>query len=316
MAQAHEILHHRAGAHAVGPRLLAHERAGRGVQAHDRREHAKLPPARSQLIVMHAQHMPADIMAPPAIANVGGSGGEIRLKGQRIPSDVRIARKADRIAVAAWPAITGKGHSRLILPQGVKIARMVEGEQRIHARLGGAALLLPVNPPEIHALAPEILQHHLLKGLLKTRTCRIIGNGRFALRIHAHDLRHGGIQRFAGAHAVGRMIVQRHSQAMRVQPGQHALRIGKACLIPGIARPGRAVFGIDARRVPVHIQYRHGQRHPLFGKALHQLHVALLRIGIEAAPPVAQRIARQHGRVAGHLIIIAQAGAVIMAIAE
>ena len=265
---------------------------------------------------MHAQHMPADIMAPPAIADVSGGGGEIRLEGQRIPGDVRIARKADRIAVTAWPAITGKGHGRLILPQGVKIARMVEGEQRIHARLGGAALLLPVNPPEIHALTPEILQHHLLKGLLKARTCRIIGNGRFTLGIHAHGLRHGRIQRFAGAHAVGRMIVQRHAQAVRVQPGQHALRIGKACLIPGIARPGRAVFGIDARRVPVHIQYRHGQRHPLPGKALHQLHVALLRIGIEAAPPVAQRIARQHGRMAGQLIIIAQAGAVIMAVAE
>lgn len=52
--------------------------------------------------------MPANVMTPPGIANVGGHGGKLRLKIQGSPGDNGVTGEAHRVAVTAGPGITGK----------------------------------------------------------------------------------------------------------------------------------------------------------------------------------------------------------------
>ncbi len=101
MAQAQEFLHHSADLRSEPPRFLGIEPAARRVQAHDRREDTILHPPAAELIVLHALHMSADIVAPHAIADVGRGRREIRLEIKRLPRHDRIARKTDRITVAS-----------------------------------------------------------------------------------------------------------------------------------------------------------------------------------------------------------------------
>ena len=93
---------------AVAPRLAGVERAVAGVQPGDRREHAELGPADGELVVLVAEEVAADVVAPPAVADVARGRREVRLEVQRRPGDHRVAGEADRVAVAADPGVAGE----------------------------------------------------------------------------------------------------------------------------------------------------------------------------------------------------------------
>ena len=108
MTQAQIFLGERGYVPAVVPWLFAHKGIVRGVQSHDRTEYAQLHPAQIELIIFFPLMMAADVMAPPGIARVGSVGGEIRLKIEHLPTDLGVAGKAKRIAVAADFRIAGE----------------------------------------------------------------------------------------------------------------------------------------------------------------------------------------------------------------
>ena len=103
-------VHHR-GAHVTVevPRLLAGERRVGRMQSVDRAERAELVPAGLQLFVAVAEHVAADVVAPPAIPDVGSGGGELRLEGERFPGHDRVSGEADRVAVGAGAGVPGEG---------------------------------------------------------------------------------------------------------------------------------------------------------------------------------------------------------------
>src|SRR5512143_3131775 len=81
------------------------------VQAEDGTEDTELHPAQVKLGRAILHHVPADVMAPPAVADVCRGGSEIRLVVQYLPANIRVAAEADRITMVAEsaPARKDKG---------------------------------------------------------------------------------------------------------------------------------------------------------------------------------------------------------------
>ena len=141
--------------------------------------------------------------------------------------------------------------------------------------------------------------HGILQGADPFFVRRVKGEVLPLRRILPQGLRHLRIQLLTGAHAVRRMVVQGDHQVLFMEPGQQLFRLRKLLPVPGIAGPAGAVFRVDLRHMPVHVQHGHGQRNALPPEAFHQFPVFLLGVGIIAAPPVPQREARRRRHRAG-----------------
>ena len=78
--------------------------------------------------------MPADVMAPPAVADIGRGRGEKRLEGKALPGDVGIAGKADRISVPAKARPAGEDETAFFaVASQIQKMEMVQNPQRIQA---------------------------------------------------------------------------------------------------------------------------------------------------------------------------------------
>src|SRR5204862_2194436 len=95
------------------------------------------------------------VMAPPAVADVRRGRGELGLEVQRRPGDVRVAREADRVAVAARAGVAREGERAAPLAAGVEVVEVVEHPQRVDALDARVLALLPVEPPEVDPLRLE-----------------------------------------------------------------------------------------------------------------------------------------------------------------
>ncbi len=115
--------------------------------------------------------------------------------------------------------------------------------------------LLPVQPPEIHALlfqgvvrvVIESVQVLFVAGVERQRLLR---GG-----IRSHGFHEIGVHLFVRLHAVGRMVVQRHVEPLLMEPLEKPFRIGDESPVPRVAGPYLAPAGRagQARDVPVHI---------------------------------------------------------------
>ena len=328
VAQAHEVADDQLRALVVRPRLAPIKQAVAAVEAEDRREHAKLNPAGIQLIVASAQHVAADIMAPPAVADVGGRGGEVRLEGERRPADAGIAGEADRAALAAVAAKAGEDHAALAVTLRGKEVHVVEHPQRGN-RLKALALavlarnlvvvisLLPVHPPEIDAVRFVGKMQRLKVRFEELGVQAVKAHRRLRFRIDAHSAGHRFVLHLVAAHALSRMQVERGLKPSFVQPGDEALVVREEIPVPRIARPAVVIgAAVAVGEVPVHIHDAHAQRHVMIRKAVHKAEVALFRVLVVAAPPVAQRIRRQHLRPARQAAVIRHSAGIVMAIAK
>ena len=138
-----------------------------------------------------------------------------------------------------------------------------------------------------------------------------------ARRVAAERLGHRGVGVLERAHAVGGVDVGRHAQAAAVQLGEEALGVGEQRALPAVAGPARAVLlGHRVHAVPVHVEHGDGERQALGVEAVHQLEVGVRAVAVVAAPPVAERPAREHGRAAGHGVERLQRGRVVVAVGE
>ncbi len=286
------------------------------VQPQDWAEDAILHPAQIELRLLYAPHVAADVVAPPAIGDVGRRGGEGGLESQRLPTHDRVAGKADRVAVTAQPAPAREDEGALfaLAPHVIEV-QMVEPPERVEAAHLGRLALLPVQPPEVQAVRLFGVVQQRKIGSGKAR----IGDVKFhrfaAGGIDAHCICHRRVLRLMRVDAVGGMQVKCRAQPLGVQPGDQTPRVGEQGTVPGITRPAYgAVAGLS--RVPVHIDDADGERNLACAKLFHQSLQGRLIVSPEAAPPVAQQVAGNQRRLAGHLLEVLQAPDVVVAITK
>jgi hypothetical protein len=165
VAQLHGVARHATDLGVVGPRPPLVERVLGAVQPEDGAEDAELHPAGEQLAVLDAAHVAADVVAPPAVGDVGRRGRHVRLEGQRRPGDDRIARKADRVAVVAQPAPAREDERPLAVTGQVIEVEMIEPPQRVQPTQRRLRPLLPIHPPEVNAHLFQWMVEHLEVGV-------------------------------------------------------------------------------------------------------------------------------------------------------
>ena len=259
VAQAQLLLHDGRRLRPVRPRLLGREQILGGMQPHDGRKHAEFQPARGHFVVARAVHVAADVVAPPRVADVGGRRGEVRLEVQRVPGDDGVAREAHRAAVRAGACVARQDQAAPAVALRVAVVPLVEHPHGIQPLDAAHAALLPVDPPEVHAL---VLQRavQLLEIRLHERVVRCVKvDAQLLLGIAAHRAAEGLVLLLVGLHAARRVQVERDAQPAVVHLAQESRGIGEEVLIPRVARPAAAVGHVG--QVPVHVEHRHRQRH-------------------------------------------------------
>ena len=300
--------HHTLRRIIVFPRFFAIERIIRAVKPVDGRKDAQLYPADGQVVIPHASHVPADIVAPPSVADIGGVRGEIRLECQAVPGDHRISGKSHRIPVAARPCIAGECQSPRAGAPAVQIMIMVEHPQRVQALDLRGIPLLPVNPPEINAFFLHRMKYRFKICFQELRIRHVKLYRVPAFRVDPHPPGDFRITFFIGADAVGRMKIQGRLHSVRVQPVHKLLRIREQGRVPGIAGPAAPVSGIHLlHQMPVHVNDRDRKRNPFLLKAFHKLFIFRLIIPVITAPPVAEHKAGQQRLLSAQMIESLQA---------
>ena len=221
------------------------------VSAEDGREGAILQPSQHQLGVLVAYlQVSANVVSPVAEAHVGGCGGEIRLEGQRTEGAVGVAREADGIAMAAQsaPSVEDKG-STVSTVQAHVIVEDVVAPECLSKAVGIVAgeVLLPVKPPEIHALLLSLANDILEHGAIESRILQFPGHT--SILAESCSSANLSIMVLIAGHTVGRVQVERHLQPLVVHPVEQALRVGYEAFVPRPSRP--------AVQMPVHIHNHH-----------------------------------------------------------
>ncbi len=134
-------------------------RVGCGVCSEYGREHSELHPAQQQFgVVNHLLLLclvAAEVMTPVAVTYVRRSSSEIRLECKCWIVDVGVAGEANLIAVAAQTTPSVVNHRTAV---GTVLVHFIkehmvapEGLTQVGSMLAGKPLL-PIEPPEVHAL--------------------------------------------------------------------------------------------------------------------------------------------------------------------
>ena len=152
MPQAQKFLRDQAAAVGIKPRLFGHNGVACGMQTVYGIKHAELQKAHVQFFVLRAVVVPADIVAPPRIADVACRRRKVRKIAKRFPSDRGIPRKTERIPMRARAAIAGKDQTDVMTCGVIQIVIMVEQPKRVQPLQFGRFPLLPIDPPKSDAV--------------------------------------------------------------------------------------------------------------------------------------------------------------------
>mmetsp|Transcript_28158 Transcript_28158/g.67629 ORF Transcript_28158/g.67629 Transcript_28158/m.67629 type:complete len:529 (-) Transcript_28158:248-1834(-) len=268
---------------------------------HDRAPGRPLHPSQIQLLIISGAN---DVMGPESESDISGSHGKIRLVGQRGPHDAAdVTGETVLVPVVAEATEAGKHNTTLVgaLPVLLATADRVRDPHLVRPD-GGVHLvqrpvltsvpprlpLLPINPPEIHALLLDGQQNQILQcvHICLVSQREIHGGGYF--RIQPHSLAHVFEGVLPNVDAAGVVQVRSHVQTLALQPSQHDFREREQMLIPAVPSP-------VILPVPVHVQDKHIQGQPTGGVVFHTLADVL---GGEIEPsgvPDATRVPREHG---------------------
>ena len=291
--------------------------------------------------------MAAQIVAPVAVEHVGSGGGEFRQITQHFPLDEGVTGEAQLVAMAAQAAPTvvdertlglfggqAAGTADLVVEEG-----MVQPEGVAQARHILAFLpLLPVQPPEIHALLLQGMQHGVEIGIgpgtlvhaerhagmiavafhIATGAVIVVGTREIIL----HESR---IHLLPHYDTGGRVQVQGGLQVHAVHLVQESFGVLDEVPVPGIAGPADALAelvpalapcGTPPGLVPVHVNHHHVDGQFPLAEFLSQRDEFLVCIGPVAAPPVAEDEFRRHGDAARHLGVIGQGGLIVVSVGK
>ena len=105
MTETQKFLYDQARAVQIGIRLFRHRFIRRAVQAVDRTEYPELNVTHKQFIALFSHHVSAYIVTPPSVSDIACRERKVRQIRKRIPRDICITRKAERVAVRTYPRI-------------------------------------------------------------------------------------------------------------------------------------------------------------------------------------------------------------------
>ncbi len=317
VAETEKLPHHLMNLHGETPGLFPSEVPFGAVETVDGREHPELYPAQNQHIVPGSAHVSADVMAPPAVADVGGGAGKVRLKVQGRPGSHRISGKTDGIAVRAVAGIPGKGHGTLSVPAAVQEVDVIEHPQRIQSGDLGSLSLLPVDPPEVHSLFLHGVKDAGEVGFYKLRIRHVKFDGFLCFLVHPHHLGDLGIDLLIGSDSQGRVKIQGGVHSLLFKPGKKTGRIREEIPVPGKSGPAASVLWIHRiHQMPVHVDDSHGKRNTLLLELPYQFFVTLFRVLVIPAPPVSQSKPGKKRSLAGQLVVIPKGSPIVCSIHE
>ena len=157
-------------------------------------------------------------------------------------------------------------------------------------------VLLPVEPPEIYALALASTDNVLKHIMVETTIAQVPGHA-FGLFIQSHILTQVVEEVLIIVNAIGWVQIQRHLQTMLVHPVDQSLRIGNSCAVPSPTGPTLCV--------PVHIKNHHIHGDVEALHIVHNLHKLIRGVTLVFAVPVTQHVEWRHGLATSHLDEIA-----------
>ena len=278
-------------------------------------EYAELHKAYKQLVVLDAAHMSSDVMAPPGVSGIAGGGGEVGKVLQGLPGHHGVSREAHGIAVGADACVAGKDQLFLIFGN-VKGVVVVQSPKGVVALQGGGGSLLPVNPPEVHAVLLVGLVQKGEVGVDKVVVGKIKFHLFFGGGIHAHTVRHLLILFVDILYAGSRMQVQGDVHVLFFYFAQKVSVVREKLPVPAVARPAVDIRGQIFAGVPVHIDGGYGKGNVILLELLHQLQVFPGGVGMISAPPVAQGVSGKGGRRPAQEIQCLYGAPVVQAIGE
>ena len=234
--------------------------------------------------------MSADVVAPITVEHVGGGRVVVRLEVERFPADDGITRESYLIAVVAQSAPTVIQHRPcVVMTLHICECGIVDPPHVAKSwKLLVVVPLLPVEPPEVDAVAFHRSQHFVIPSLHESFgrgvPCYILLLG----RIHAHPTCHVGVAILIILYAIGRMKVDCCLQLLLLCPLHEASRRGKESLVPCISGPSATSF---LSVVPVHVHHKYVHRDAVRVHLADELTQFVVAIAPVARPPVAERIA-------------------------
>ena len=181
--------------------------------------------------------MTTQVMSPITEAHIRRCGGEIGLERERAECRVSVAGETYGITVASQSAPSMENHRAAVLSvQAHVVEEHVVAPERLRESVDiiASQVLLPVNPPEVHALllalADNMAEHRAVE-------CRVLQHPRYAVARNAHvGLNLAKVVLIAG-HTVCRVQVQAHLQSLSVHPADESLGVGNKLLVPCPSRP-------------------------------------------------------------------------------
>ena len=99
-----------------------------------------------------------------------------------------------------------------------------------------------------------------------------------------------------------------------MEPLHESFRIREVVSVPGVTGPAAAVFRINVRQMPVHINDGYGERNIFFFKTVYEFFISLFGIFVKAAPPVAERVAGHHWHFSAQSAEVSERSPVIMTV--
>ena len=296
----------------------------------------------------------AYVVAPPGIAYVGCLRGEFRQISQHLPGGVGISRKTYLITVAAYAAPAMVDHrtgsilalagaaAGQVVPEGIVEPEGVAEALDVFA----FAELLPVEPPEIHSLLLDGMQHGVevgIRPLLLVHAEGDVGGGAVGLEVVLRAVVVAGagevirlealVGLFEDLQAGCRVQVEGGLEMMAVEFLEGAFGLGEEFLLPGVSSPAQALPGLvlapfglayavernlllPVGIVPVHVDDEHVGGDVIGVEVLRQVHQFGIGVQPIAAPPVSQGVFGREGDAAGDLHEVAKGLCVLVAVCE
>ncbi len=239
-----------------------------------------------------------------------------------------VAGEANLIAVAAQTTPSVVNHRTAV---GTVLVHFIkehmvapEGLTQVGSMLAGKPLL-PIEPPEVHALFLFGTDNGVEKCLgeigaveYPLDTLRtVLGLHIFAAEHQVHVAEVFG--RLIFLNTVGRMQIQCCTQARLVNVGQQPFAVGNQVGIPRPAGPAAYAFRQAAFvtvPVPVHVQNKHIGGNSVGFQIFDKTAEFISRVRLILAVPVAEHVSRRQRYVAGHACKIFESLFIIMSVAH
>ena len=201
--------------------------------------------------------------------------------------------------MAARTRISGKCQCLFSGAPVVQVRKMIQHPKRIKSRHITDTPLLPVNPPKIHPLFFQRMQHCVKPRMHPCSVRYSAGNRNLFFRILFQSFCHASVAVLKRAYAVSRVQIQGNVQSPVMQPRQKFLWLWKKFTVPCIPCPAGTILWVNLCQVPIHIHNSNRKRHLLFFKLLHQFLIGFRCVTVVTAPPVSKREPRQQRHTAG-----------------